>query len=79
MPLIPIETLDHEGSFSAWLAEPEGKPKGAIVVIQEIFGVNPGIRAKCEHWASLGYLGLAPDLFWPIRPVQGLWRLGWLR
>ena len=49
------------------LAEPEGTPRGAIVVIQEIFGVNPGIRAKCDHWASLGYLGIAPDLFWRIR------------
>jgi carboxymethylenebutenolidase len=28
--------------------------------------VNPGIRAKCDHWASLGYLGIAPDLFWRI-------------
>jgi carboxymethylenebutenolidase len=67
MPRITIETLDHDGRFDAWLAEPQGTPRGAIVVIQEIFGVNPGIRAKCDHWASLGYLGLAPDLFWRIR------------
>jgi carboxymethylenebutenolidase len=67
MPLIAIETLDHQGSFNAYLAEPEGIPKGAIVIIQEIFGVNPGIRAKCDHWASLGYLGIAPDLFWRIQ------------
>jgi len=66
MPLIPIETLDHGGRFNAYLAEPAGTPRGAIVVIQEIFGVNAGIRAKCDHWASLGYLGLAPDLFWRI-------------
>jgi carboxymethylenebutenolidase len=67
MPLIRIETLGHDGGFPAWLAEPAGTPRGAIVVIQEIFGVNPGIRAKCAHWASLGYLGIAPDLFWRIR------------
>ena len=67
MARITIETLDHDGSFDAWLAEPEGPPRGAIVVIQEIFGVNPGIRAKCDHWASLGYLSVAPDLFWRIR------------
>ena len=67
MPRIAIETLDHDGSFGAYLAEPDGAPKGAIVVIQEIFGVNPGIRAKCDHWASLGYLGIAPDLFWRIQ------------
>lgn len=67
MPQIAIETLAHDGRFNAYLSEPEGTPRGAIVVIQEIFGVNPGIRAKCDHWASLGYLGLAPDLFWRIR------------
>ena len=67
MPQIAIETLDHQGRFNAWLAEPAGTPKGAIVVIQEIFGVNPGIRAKCDHWASQGYLGIAPDLFWRIK------------
>jgi carboxymethylenebutenolidase len=67
MPRIAIETLDHQGSFNAYLAEPQGTPRGAIVVIQEIFGVNPGIRAKCDHWASRGYLSLAPDLFWRIR------------
>lgn len=66
MPRITIETLGHDGSFGAYLAEPAGTPKGAIIVIQEIFGVNPGIRAKCDHWASLGYLGIAPDLFWRI-------------
>jgi carboxymethylenebutenolidase len=68
MPRITIETLHHDASFGAYLAEPAGTPKGAIVVIQEIFGVNPGIRAKCDHWASLGYLGVAPDLFWRIQP-----------
>jgi carboxymethylenebutenolidase len=68
MAYVEIATLDGEGSFSAWLAEPEGKPKGAIVVIQEIFGVNEGIRRKADHWASLGYVGIAPDLFWRIEP-----------
>lgn len=66
--MIEIPTLDGEGAFNACLAEPEGAPHGAIVVIQEIFGVNPGIRAKCDHWAAKGYLALAPDLFWRIEP-----------
>jgi len=68
MARIAIETLEHDGSFDAWLAEPEGTPRGAIVVIQEIFGVNEGIRRKCDHWASLGYIGVAPDLFWRLQP-----------
>jgi carboxymethylenebutenolidase len=68
MTRIAIETLEGGGAFSAYLAEPEGTPKGAIVVIQEIFGINEGIRRKCDHWASLGYVGVAPDLFWRLEP-----------
>jgi carboxymethylenebutenolidase len=68
MPNIAIDTLDGDGAFGAWLAETEGSPRGAVVVIQEIFGVNEGIRRKCEHWAALGYVALAPDLFWRLEP-----------
>jgi len=68
MARIAIETLEAGGAFSAYLAEPEGTPRGAIVVIQEIFGVNEGIRRKCGRWASLGYIGIAPDLFWRLEP-----------
>jgi carboxymethylenebutenolidase len=68
MPRTTIDTLGGDENFDAWLAEPEGTPRGAIVVIQEIFGVNEGIRRKCDHWASLGYLALAPDLFWRLQP-----------
>jgi carboxymethylenebutenolidase len=65
---VSISTLEHDGSFSAYCAEPAGTPRGAIVVIQEIFGVNPGIRRKCDRLAEAGYLALAPDLFWRIEP-----------
>lgn len=64
----PIAALDGSGSFDAYIAEPEGTPRAAIVVIQEIFGVNPGIRSKCDDWAAQGYLALAPDLFWRMEP-----------
>jgi carboxymethylenebutenolidase len=63
-----IATLEGGEMFGAYRAEPEGEARAAIIVIQEIFGVNPGIRAKCDHWASLGYLALAPDLFWRLKP-----------
>jgi carboxymethylenebutenolidase len=56
------------GSFDAYAATPAGAPKAAIIVIQEIFGVNAGIRQKCDAWAKLGYLAVAPDLFWRIKP-----------
>ena len=63
-----ISTLDHEGTFSVYCARPSGDPRAAIVVIQEIFGVNAGIRLKCDLLAADGYLALAPDLFWRLQP-----------
>lgn len=68
MTTMRIETLDGSGSFDAYVAEPDGAPRGAIVVIQEIFGINEGIRRKCDHFAGEGYLALAPDLFWRLEP-----------
>ena len=65
---ITVETLEGDGGFQVYRAEPAAKPKAAIIVIQEIFGVNAGIRARCDRWASKGYLALAPDLFWRVQP-----------
>ncbi|MEH6791037.1 MAG: dienelactone hydrolase family protein [Parasphingorhabdus sp.] len=61
-----VKTLDGDAEFPCYVAKPEGEASAAIIVIQEIFGVNKGIKAKCDHWASLGYLALAPDLYWRI-------------
>lgn len=63
-----IPTLDGAGNIPAYVARPEGTLRGAIIVIQEIFGVNTGIRQKADDWASLGYLGVAPDVFWRQKP-----------
>ncbi|WP_324261867.1 dienelactone hydrolase family protein [Altererythrobacter sp. H2] len=65
---VTIKTLDETASFAAYVSRPAGTPKAAIIVIQEIFGVNEGIRRKCDHWAGLGYLAVAPDLFWMLEP-----------
>jgi carboxymethylenebutenolidase len=65
---ITIDTLDHDGSFSAYVAEPTSQPTAAIVVVQEVFGVNAGIRSKCDALAAAGYLAIAPDLFWRLEP-----------
>jgi len=54
--------------FLAYTSQPVSAPKAAIIVLQEIFGVNDGIRTKCDEWAKKGYLAIAPDLFWRIRP-----------
>jgi len=63
-----IPTLAGDGNFTAYRAVPAGTPKAAIVVIQEIFGVNAGIRRKCDTLAEAGYLAIAPDLFWRLEP-----------
>ena len=49
-------------------AEPAGAPKGAIVVIQEIFGVNHHIRSVCDRLAGAGYVAIAPSIFDRIEP-----------
>jgi carboxymethylenebutenolidase len=65
---ITIDTIDHTGNFAAYVAQPAGEATAAIVVVQEIFGVNAGIRRKCDMLAEAGYLAIAPDLFWRIEP-----------
>src|SRR3546814_18458659 len=50
------------------MAQPEGRPKGGVVVIQEIFGVNAHIRAVADDYAKQGYLAVAPALFDRVRP-----------
>jgi carboxymethylenebutenolidase len=64
----PITTLEGDAQFDAYVATPDGEASAAIIVIQEIFGVNEGIRRKCDSWAKAGYLAYAPDLFWRIEP-----------
>ena len=56
-------TASDGQSLSAYLAEPGSTPRGAVVVVQEIFGVNSHIRSVADRWAAEGYLALAPALF----------------
>lgn len=63
---ISISTSD--GSFSAYLARPAKDKAPAVVVIQEIFGVNAVMRQIADDLASQGYLAICPDLFWRIEP-----------
>ncbi len=55
-------------AFDAWTAQPDGPLRGAVVVAQEIFGVNSHIRAVTERLAARGFLAIAPDLFARIEP-----------
>jgi carboxymethylenebutenolidase len=54
--------------IGGYLAKAEGKPKGGVVVIQEIFGVNAVMRGVTDELAAAGYLAICPDLFWRIEP-----------
>jgi len=69
MPMGEYVTLmardGHE--FQAWLAAPKGTPRGAVVVVQEIFGVNRHIRAVTDAYAAQGYTAIAPALFDRVR------------
>lgn len=58
-----------DGAFGAYLAAP-GAGAGApgVLVIQEIFGVNPHIRSVVDRFAEAGYAALAPDVFWRLQP-----------
>ncbi len=59
-----IELTASDGHrLAAYRAAPAGKPRGGLVVIQEIFGVNSHIRAVADGYAADGYLAIAPALF----------------
>ena len=66
---VTIAATDGSGSFSAHLARPAGgTPRGAVVMIQEIFGVNAAMRALCAWVADMGFVAICPDLFWRQQP-----------
>ena len=58
-----IRLKSKAGEIGAYLATPKGTPKGGVVIIQEIFGVNHHIRAVTDKFAADGYLALAPRFF----------------
>lgn len=66
---IKLKSTDQSGEFSAFVWEPKGKAQaGAVVVIQEIFGVNDSLRQTAEALAAQGFIAIAPDLFWRLEP-----------
>ena len=68
MASITIRATDGSGSFAAYLVEPEKKPAGVVVLIQEIFGVNQAMRDIAAWVADIGFIAVCPDLFWRIQP-----------
>lgn len=63
-----VQIHGPEGAFQAYVAKPAGRPLAAIVVIQEIFGVNEIVRGVADRYAEAGFLAIAPDLFWRLEP-----------
>jgi len=55
-------------TFPAYVVQPAAQPRGAVVVLQEIFGVNAHIRAVADGYAAAGYLAVAPSTFHRVKP-----------
>jgi carboxymethylenebutenolidase len=61
---VMIELTAGDGHrISAYRADPDGTPKGAVVVVQDFYGINPDIRKITDEFAAKGYLAIAPSLF----------------
>lgn len=58
--------------MGAFLARPLGTPRGGIVLLQEIFGVTPAMRAIAEDLATAGFAVVVPDIFWRLQPNLNL-------
>src|SRR3984957_21225368 len=63
-----ITITGRDGSFNAYIARPKTLPAPAVVVLQELFGVNADIRKHCDELAEQGFIAVAPDLFWRQEP-----------
>ena len=61
-------TAEDKHRFAGYRAAPTGTPKGGLVVVQEIFGVNHHIQNVCDRFAADGYVALAPALFDRVEP-----------
>lgn len=64
---VDLQAADGFG-FPAYVAQPAGKAKAAVVVLQEIFGVNSHIRSVADGYANEGYLAVAPSTFHRVKP-----------
>jgi carboxymethylenebutenolidase len=63
-----IRIKGRDGAFNAYVARPKTLPAPAVVVLQELFGVNADIRKTCDELAEQGFIAAAPDLFWRQEP-----------
>ena len=69
-----ISVTGQDGTFAAYISRPKTLPAPAVVVLQELFGVNADIRKHCDELAEQGFLAAAPDLFWRRVAGRGIHR-----
>lgn len=67
-----ISLQTPHGAVRAWHVAPDSPPKGAVIVVQEIFGANAHIRDVAARLAQAGYVALAPSMFDPVEPDVAL-------
>jgi len=65
---ITLSTEDNH-ELQAYVARPEGTPKGGLIILQEIFGVTDHIKEVADGFAAEGYLAVAPAMFDRIKPA----------
>ena len=70
-----ITILGRDGAFDSYVVRPKASPAPAVVVLQELFGVNADIRKTSDELAEQGFIAVAPDLFWRQEPGVGERRL----
>ena len=65
---VSIDAVDGTGAFNAYVAMPDSDTGPAVVVVQEIFGVNANMRSVADLLAQEGFVAVVPDLFWRLEP-----------
>ena len=65
---IEIQSTDGTGTFTAYVALPPSGKGPALVICQEIFGVNATMREVADGFAQQGFVAVVPDLFWRLEP-----------
>jgi carboxymethylenebutenolidase len=70
-----IDVKTPDGAFHAYCARPTAKSAPAVVVLQEIFGINADLEATCDWLAGQGFIAVCPDLFWRMEPGVSLSKL----
>ncbi|HEX4179165.1 MAG TPA: dienelactone hydrolase family protein [Caulobacteraceae bacterium] len=67
--MIKLKSTAADGfEFGAYRAEPQGRRRGGVIVIQEIFGIDQYVRADVERWAGLGFEAIAPSMYDRVKP-----------